>query len=228
MMQEEDPQPQNNVTATKTLKNTQDDEQGPKNFVCEVQYLKKAQGTIDGFEDKGVTCAYKNETSYLMTFFDTHLGLYENGDLLYTDPLEENGVEDDSCVFKILYIKSMNFYLVSYFSHLSIKRIDKNPPIKFFSHLLSGITNSIQNVPCLPYHVFLVEETGKIVVANLKSRKIEYTYRADWNSPEKFGIGNLWIHARNEGKYKKKSIKGLILLASFSVCQIKFDCHACE
>ena len=161
--------------------------------LCQVQRLKDVATLLGGKTVEETKVAYKNQTSYLVAFNDTSLKLRHEGKWIYE---EENTAEpgDEHEIFKIVYIKSLNLYLISYYDYLAIKMIDGNPPQKVLNFKLSGAENCIQTIPNIPYRVLLLHENGKIAIANLRTRRIEHVCSFGAGSRKDHWILNLWIH----------------------------------
>ena len=146
----------------------------PNELKCEVESLME---TLP-FNRGSAPCklAVKNADSYLVAYRDIGLLLYEKGKLYYSsvDPMRRFA---DLEHLDVVYVKSLNYYLLCSNNKLSKKRIDSSAPYLFMDIELNAMEVScFKMVPDHRYRVMFVDKGDQLFLVNLKTGKIEMRY----------------------------------------------------
>ena len=194
---------------------------GPKKeLICEVQSLKTLSYPFMGYEIEVEKFAFKDRNSYLLALSERLLKLRDQNQWIYEDHIDKFNGQDIS---RIIYIKAMRLYLIVYENFLALKLIDGKPPRFFLGLKLSQAENAVRTFEGHSQYLLLLREDGRVLLANIKTSKIECCYSfGSLPPPEIGGFGYL----KPRGIWVQRSKPKRFLEPNFQIERKKgsFDC----
>ena len=161
------------VAPKKPLKQTKENK-----LECLVEFIAEGRPRTRGNITSMV--AVKNAHSYLISFNYLGLRLVEQGKQIFnSQDLEKYWPKNLIKYQHIIYVKSMNYYLIKMHHIIFIKRIDAKKPFIFMNLFSESKSRMLQRdrlrmIPGDRYRLITITSKTTFVLINLKSRKVEW------------------------------------------------------
>ena len=148
-----------------------------KELKCETSRVQEGLPDVEGSLESKM--AVKSEDSYLVAWAEKGIVLYENGKLIYKN-FGPGNILADQKEFELVYLKSMDFYVILVDKKIYKKRIDGlAPSLCFDSKVYNFEPFSLEVAPNCVHRVLLIGSMRRIFQLNLKTKKIEFLYSTE-------------------------------------------------